>query len=319
MRILGEKSFFNDKTQEARSEVLAERYSKNKKDVDEILKKMLESGKQPKIAFILGNNAYTDEDVYQAHKSLYNDYVPKEISVNLTNVTEIIGKLKEIDNKTDNNKFDVIALFRGGETALDVFDDLNLAKTVLNLKTPFIMAVGHAVHHPFLEEIADKFFATPTALGNYLKEIADKAASNIRQRNRFKEVEKDYKGKIDALTKSLAESKVSVVSFDSLKDQVKSIREEISQFPNVLRNSFKENSSRGLGNGNSNFAFGTIFGLIIGLALFYLYIQFVQPHTAKQLNENIIEVNSNASNTEFNTNIQNAPNSKPSSNPKRPK
>jgi len=67
---------------------------------------------------------------------------------------------------------DIIAIVRGGGSGLEVFDDVELANAVLDASVPVIAAIGHDKDNPLVKEIADKALSTPTAFGNYLREMA---------------------------------------------------------------------------------------------------------------------------------------------------
>lgn len=112
--------------------------------------------------------------------------------INLSNKEELIDKLNELKEKN----IDAIVLTRGGGK-LDIFNDVDIAESILSInKIPFISAIGHAVDSILTQEIADKKFTTPTALGTYLKEISKNTIENIRKKQEVKEkyeyIIKDY-------------------------------------------------------------------------------------------------------------------------------
>ncbi|GEO11558.1 hypothetical protein SAE01_40540 [Segetibacter aerophilus] len=85
-------------------------------------------------------------------------------------------------------------LARGGGDNLEIFDKTVIAKASLRLASFFVTAIGHAKDVPLLQKIADKAFITPTALGQYLKDVY----------NNTKEQLENSKAKlIDAVKKQL--------------------------------------------------------------------------------------------------------------------
>lgn len=67
--------------------------------------------------------------------------------------------------KIDSQKCDVIIVGRGGGSAEDLwcFNDERLARTIFNLKTPVISAVGHETDFTIADFVADARALTPTA------------------------------------------------------------------------------------------------------------------------------------------------------------
>lgn len=59
---------------------------------------------------------------------------------------------------------DVIIMGRGGGTLeeLDVYNEEAIVRAVYMAQTPILSAVGHADHHPMLENVADGYASTPT-------------------------------------------------------------------------------------------------------------------------------------------------------------
>lgn len=72
----------------------------------------------------------------------------------------IIKALKDVDGR-----FDVIILARGGGSLEDLmpFNDEEVAKTIFNLETPIISAIGHETDFTIADFVADRRAATPTA------------------------------------------------------------------------------------------------------------------------------------------------------------
>ena len=68
---------------------------------------------------------------------------------------------------------DVIAIIRGGGrgTNLATFDDIDIARAILNCKTYLVTGIGHYKDSTLADKMADHAAATPTASAVYLAEI----------------------------------------------------------------------------------------------------------------------------------------------------
>ncbi|SCW27528.1 Exodeoxyribonuclease VII large subunit [Ruminococcaceae bacterium YRB3002] len=93
---------------------------------------------------------------------------------------EVISGLRYLE---DNHLCDVIIVARGGGSYEDLFgfNDEEMARTVYDLSTPVISAIGHEVDYTILDAVADLRAPTPTAaaelcMGN-LKELSDSVDS----------------------------------------------------------------------------------------------------------------------------------------------
>lgn len=169
---------------------------KGYKNLDEILRKKLYKNEFVNIALIYGNEAIIDKDIYRALEETINCYNITEHRVNLTSKDGIIEKISEVNNEA----YDVIVISRGGGSGLDIFNDVDIAEAALDIKPIFVTAIGHAADNTLLEDIADKKFDTPTALGNYLKEIANNIINDLtnkkEEKQRFEKIESDLKCKL---------------------------------------------------------------------------------------------------------------------------
>lgn len=143
------------------------------KNITSILIDLIEHRQQPKIAVIYGRKSYTWEDIEKSLKGSEKNYKFIPCEANLSDPKELIKNLQ----KLNEGNFHLIFLYRGGGDNLDVFNNLDLAECVINLKTPFATAIGHAQDHPFIQMMADRVFETPTAFGNYLQKCSRDAYS----------------------------------------------------------------------------------------------------------------------------------------------
>lgn len=142
-------------------------------NVDKALLQMLHEGKKPKICMIFSQDGIVDMDIQSSLKELANHYAIGEIRTNLSDKQAIIAALK----KAESSFFDMVCIVRGGGSGLDIFDDLEIGETIVNigLSTSNYIAVGAAIGHSsnttLARQLADKYFVTPTALGTYLRDL----------------------------------------------------------------------------------------------------------------------------------------------------
>lgn len=128
----------------------------------------------------------------------------------------------------DENHLDLIILGRGGGASddLNAFDDENVVKTIYELKTPLIAAIGHEINRTFSDFAADKYASTPTGaaelavidyhelLNNldmnyqYIFDQVSKKLTNfemilskLKANEAFKDINIVFKNKINALEK----------------------------------------------------------------------------------------------------------------------
>ncbi|WP_420631949.1 exodeoxyribonuclease VII large subunit [Candidatus Leptofilum sp.] len=136
-------------------------------DLESKLRKILSEGQRPHIVLISGKTSIVLLDLYAALKQARSSYQFSEQRINLLDKQAIIHALLAADEK-----FDLIAIIRGGGPGLQIFDDVEIAEAALQLKSDLATAVGHAQDETLLEQIADQQFTTPTAFGTFLRETA---------------------------------------------------------------------------------------------------------------------------------------------------
>jgi len=136
-------------------------------DVDKTLLQLFHSGKRPRIYILYGNNGIVDSDVVSALRGTGKAYLLRDARISFANEDTIMTELKKMEGHSD-----VIAVVRGGGSGLEVFNSIRLANAVLDMKVPVVAAIGHDQDDTLVKRMADKAFSTPTAFGNYLREMA---------------------------------------------------------------------------------------------------------------------------------------------------
>lgn len=149
--------------------IYRQKVSRGYRDVTRALKQKLLKDEKVKLAIIYGHTSIVDSDILAALESAESYFEINNHRVNLASIDELIVLLQ----KLDQSKYDVITIARGGGAGVEVFENLNLAHTIANLSTLLITAIGHAEDKPFVQEVADKSFTTPTLLGVYLRTVAE--------------------------------------------------------------------------------------------------------------------------------------------------
>ncbi|MBV9925663.1 MAG: hypothetical protein JOZ96_11650 [Acidobacteria bacterium] len=202
-RIVSEETPMIDEQMWERSDIMRERYGKPRHNIDALLRSIFKKGKPPKVAMIYGRAAITNSDVVASAEEQYDNYEIERVRINLSNRTEIIDTLRRLDGA---GKYDVIAIFRGGGSGLEIFEDHDIARTVVGMKTPILTGIGHAEDKPFIEAVADHAFISPSALGTYLKEMAKTSIQEVSwlnqyrdERDRDKQVIETLRGEKDSL------------------------------------------------------------------------------------------------------------------------
>lgn len=93
---------------------------------------------------------------------------------------EICEGLKYLDNRED---IDVIITGRGGGSIeeLYAFNDESVARTIFNMKTPIVSAVGHETDFTIADFVADLRAPTPSAAAEIVTPEGEKLVENLNQ------------------------------------------------------------------------------------------------------------------------------------------
>ena len=182
--ILGREERRTTPEDERQAELLLQKLERGSKDIEGLLRELLMAGAKPRVHLILGHTAVTLEDVTQALGGTAGAYELIEERVSLARPNEIAHALEQAEA-------DVVAVVRGGGSGLETFDDLQLAEAALSLRTPLITAIGHAEDRTLLERMADQAFTTPTALGGFLRDLAEEVQALNERSRLLKELRED--------------------------------------------------------------------------------------------------------------------------------
>jgi hypothetical protein len=148
------------------------------RDLDSFIKNCIYEERKPNINIIIGKTAIIQHDIIDQMSEAGSLYNINFIQTNLTSINELISAI----NLSNNPAIDILVIARGGgDIEYESINKPELAEACLNLLPFLVTALGHKVNTPLLERIADKKFITPTAFGQYLKEIYNTTVEELAQ------------------------------------------------------------------------------------------------------------------------------------------
>lgn len=176
------------------------------RDADSFIRNRL-FGQQPiRITILVGTTAIIDQDIKHQVKEASIAYQLEYIRINLAQPAEIARALK------GHSDTDILVIARGGGENLSVFDHPVLAETAIDIRPIFITAIGHSADEPLLQKVADKAFITPTALGQYLRDLYNRTIDEFNDSKAkligdlTKQIELNYQTRLHDLQSRLTES-----------------------------------------------------------------------------------------------------------------
>lgn len=125
-----------------------------------------------KVNVICGENNEVFEDLQQACKIEAFSFSP--VKVKIDNKFDIANAIR----KLDKSNCDIIAIIRGGGD-ISVFNEFEIVKAIVECEKPIVTALGHSHDVTMSDRAADKYLFTPTALGEYFKNIFLNKKKNI--------------------------------------------------------------------------------------------------------------------------------------------
>lgn len=199
-----------------RIEILKHKHDTGFKDPTGPFKALLLEHKKINIALIYGETAVVHTDLENALGAAGAGYNFTSYTTTITNQKRLAEAIRKADQSPD---YDAIAIIRGGGSNFQVYDDIPLAEQACQCQTPLITALGHAQDTPFLQQIADKSFDTPTALGNWLRKLFEEIAYERTQSYNLalRDIEAQHQ-------KQLQESKTLLQQTQQLADQKEQIQ-----------------------------------------------------------------------------------------------
>jgi exodeoxyribonuclease VII large subunit len=180
------------------------------RDVQAFIKSKVVNGEKTNIALIIGKTAIIDQDIQHQLGEAIAAYNISYLKVSLTSQQEIMDALE----RANNDQTDIIIIARGGGDNLEIFNKQPIAEYSLRLAPYFVTAIGHKDDVTLLQQVADKSFITPTALGQFLNDIYNETIDELS----------NSKAKvIETVTKQLEGTYQKEVQM--LNDKIKSIEQ----------------------------------------------------------------------------------------------
>jgi hypothetical protein len=212
------------------------------RDLDSFIKKCIYDNRKPVVKILIGKTAIIQEDIKAQMGEAVALYDISFVQTSITSIPDIIASL----GQHNNDKVDIIVISRGGGEDVEVLNKPELAEYCLTLKPIFVSAIAHKENVPLVEKIADKKFITPTALGQYLKEIYNNTVEDFEQSKAkladdiTKQLKTNYDKQISNLSQQLVAEKelkaktladkdtVYNNQIKGLNDQIKSLQAQFT-------------------------------------------------------------------------------------------
>ena len=159
-------------------EIQQKKSEKGFRDLDSFIKNCIYDERKPNINIIIGKTAVIQHDIIDQMAEAGSLYNISFIQTTITSLPEMLAAIQA----SNNPKVDILVVARGGgDIENETINKPELAEACLNLQPFLVTALGHKVNTPLLERIADKKFITPTAFGQYLKEIYNTTIEELAQ------------------------------------------------------------------------------------------------------------------------------------------
>lgn len=159
-------------------EIQQKKSEKGFRDLDSFIKNCIFEERKASISIIIGKSAVIQHDIIEQMSEAGSLYNIRFIKTTISSVADMIAAVQANNNKD----VDILVIARGGgDIDSESINKPELAEACLNLLPFLVTALGHKVDTPLLERIADKKFITPTAFGQYLKEIYNNTLEELAQ------------------------------------------------------------------------------------------------------------------------------------------
>lgn len=222
--------------------VLKSKIDKGYVDIDNYLKKLIKTSKKIRIGIITFRTSIALDDIFTSiekeHKNLVSTV---RYDISIENFKSIFWKIK----KSENN-IDLWAISRGGGD-LTFFNSLELLKEISALNKPILTALGHSTDKTLSDLCSDRYFETPTSLGNYLNQTL-KSIYSEEEKERYKY--KEYQSLL--LKKNDLETQVKALENENLRsekfilsqsNEITAKKKEVESLKKLLEASLMNNDS----------------------------------------------------------------------------
>jgi exodeoxyribonuclease VII large subunit len=149
-------------------EILQQKAAMGYRDVDAMIKSRIVQEQRISITILIGKTAIIDADIKHSLEEAIGFYDLRFQRIGLYAETEIAAALQRLN---DTGMQDILVIARGGGENMEIFNSLAIAAYCLKLAPLLVTAIGHKEDTSLVQQVADKAFITPTALGQYLRAI----------------------------------------------------------------------------------------------------------------------------------------------------
>lgn len=157
----------------------------------DIIRKNLMEGRKTRILCVFPNETKTRDEFMSQFSSYSDAYSIEEKCANFAVSDVFQSKIKEYDRMG----YEIIILLRGGVENIDMFNNLDIAKTLLEMETPLLLGVGHLSSNIILRNFVPEWKANPTETGILLKDLAKDRIEKFRLSKERDELRKNIQGK----------------------------------------------------------------------------------------------------------------------------
>jgi exodeoxyribonuclease VII large subunit len=156
-------------------DIVQARFERDFPLISDILSEKIEQGQHPVLDVVTGIQSTSKED-YLGQLPDYSYYEIRHHKCNLSTKDELLNFI----STNDFNDTDLLVILRGGGSGLEVFNEIDLCKKMIELPIPFITGIGHDADKTLLQKVADRGFSTPTAVGGFLQNIINTHKERIK-------------------------------------------------------------------------------------------------------------------------------------------
>jgi exodeoxyribonuclease VII large subunit len=188
-----------------------EKAARGYRDVDGFIKSRIVRQERVSVTILVGKTAIIDQDIRHAMEEAIGFYDVRFERISLSSEAEILEALERYNDSSLN---DLLVLSRGGGENMEVFESPAVADACVDLLPLLVTAIGHKENVSLVQRVADKALITPTALGQWLREIYNDTMA---------EMENSKAKLVETITVSLKANYEKQVQ--NLQDRIRSIEE----------------------------------------------------------------------------------------------
>jgi hypothetical protein len=157
-------------------DILQQKAAMGYRDVDAMIKSRIVQEQRISITILIGKTAIIDADIKHSLEEAIGFFDLRFQRIGLYSETEITAALERLN---DTGIQEILVIARGGGENMEIFNSPAIAAYCLKLSPLLVTAIGHKEDTSLVQQVADKAFITPTALGQYLRAIYNDTVAEI--------------------------------------------------------------------------------------------------------------------------------------------